>query len=260
MSDDVRIKKLRGSGGFVMAQVTDEQQTKGNLGGPDLFLAPVGRLDTEKIKKYSCNTCEQEYEGAPKIEYENPNEQVSENLFLAERGQYLCATCGSAIAEYREFKKSDELGGAGFAKPLVESVERVYEETAHDTEQQVDDLFNELGSSMPETDPQEPQPTVSTFSAIPGMPVYDENAKKIGIAKQVGVDSNNTVILVMTDNQGDDVSISWQRIKKVGEVILLGESTPTASSTSVQQGLRCPSCNFDNKLDSKFCESCGTSI
>jgi len=26
MSDDVRIKKLRGSGGFVMAQVTDEQQ------------------------------------------------------------------------------------------------------------------------------------------------------------------------------------------------------------------------------------------
>ena len=90
MSDDVRIKKLRGSGGFVMAQVTDEQQGKGNLGGPDLFLAPVGRLDAEKIKKYSCNTCEKEYEGAPKIEYENPNEQVSENLFLVERGQYLC--------------------------------------------------------------------------------------------------------------------------------------------------------------------------
>ena len=52
MSDDVRIKKLRGSGGFVMAQVTDEQQTKGNLGGPDLFLAPIGRLDTENIKKH----------------------------------------------------------------------------------------------------------------------------------------------------------------------------------------------------------------
>jgi sporulation protein YlmC with PRC-barrel domain len=92
------------------------------------------------------------------------------------------------------------------------------------------------------------------------MSVYDENAKKIGIAKQVGVDSNNTVILVMTDDQGNDVSISWQRIKKVGEVILLGDSTPTANSTSVQQGLRCSSCNFDNKPDSKFCESCGTAI
>jgi len=252
MSDDVRIKKLRGSGGFVMAQVTDEQQGKGNLGGPDLFLAPIGRLDAEKIKKYSCNTCDQEYEGAPKIEYENPNEQVSENLFLVERGQYLCTACSSIIAEYREFKKSDELGGAGFAKPLDDN-ESIIEEATLDDPQQVDDLFNELGAANTET-------SVSTFSAIPGMSVYDENAKKIGIAKQVGVDSNNTVILVMTDDQGNDVSISWQRIKKVGEVILLGDTTPTASSTSVQQGLRCPSCNFDNKPDSKFCESCGTAI
>jgi len=255
MSDDVRIKKLRGSGGFVMAQVTDEQQGKGNLGGPDLFLAPIGRLDAEKIKKYSCNTCDQEYEGTPKIEYENPNEQVSENLFLVERGQYLCTACSSIIAEYREFKKSDELGDAGFAKPLDDKGS-IIEEATHDTEQQGDDLFSELGSSIQ----QETQTTVSTFSAIPGMSVYDENAKKIGIAKQVGVDSNNTVILVMTDDQGNDVSVSWQRIKKVGEVILLGDSTPAASSTSVQPGLRCPSCNFDNKPDSKFCESCGTAI
>jgi len=50
MSEDLRIKKLRGSGGFVIAQVTDEQQRKGNLGGPDLFLAPIGRLDVESVK------------------------------------------------------------------------------------------------------------------------------------------------------------------------------------------------------------------
>jgi len=69
MSEDLRIKKLRGSGGFVIAQVTDEQQRKGNLGGPDLFLAPIGRLDVEDIKKYTCNTCDKEYDGGPKIEY-----------------------------------------------------------------------------------------------------------------------------------------------------------------------------------------------
>ncbi len=95
MSEDLRIKKLRGSGGFVIAQVTDEQQSKGNLGGPDLFLAPIGRLDVESIKKYTCNTCDKEYEGSPKIEYENPNEEVAENLILAERGQYICTICGS---------------------------------------------------------------------------------------------------------------------------------------------------------------------
>ena len=117
MSEDLRIKKLRGSGGFVIAQVTDEQQSKGNLGGPDLFLAPIGRLDAEKIKKYSCNTCDKEYDGGPKVEYENPNEEVAENLLLAERGQYLCTVCGSVIAEYREFKKSDQLSEVGNAKP-----------------------------------------------------------------------------------------------------------------------------------------------
>ena len=40
MSSELRLKKLRGSGGYIMATVTDEQQMKGNLGGPDLFLAP----------------------------------------------------------------------------------------------------------------------------------------------------------------------------------------------------------------------------
>ena len=31
MSSDVRIKKLRGSGGYVIASVTDEEQRKGNF-------------------------------------------------------------------------------------------------------------------------------------------------------------------------------------------------------------------------------------
>jgi hypothetical protein len=49
MSDESRIKKLRGSGGYVLAVVTDDQQRKGNLGGPDLFLAPIGRLDADHL-------------------------------------------------------------------------------------------------------------------------------------------------------------------------------------------------------------------
>ena len=52
MSSEQRIKKLRGSGGYVLASVNDDQQRKGNLGGPDLFLAPIGRLDADKITKY----------------------------------------------------------------------------------------------------------------------------------------------------------------------------------------------------------------
>jgi sporulation protein YlmC with PRC-barrel domain len=254
MSSDFQIKKLRGSGGYILALVTDDQQSKGNLGGPDLFLAPIGRLDAEKIKKYSCNTCDKEYEGGPKIEYENPNEEVAENLFLVERGQYLCTVCGSAIAEYREFQKPNEFNEVGNAKPF-ETTAEVIQESISDTEQKYDDQYH----SFDDFGRTEPDPIVSTFNAISGMSVFDENAKQIGTAKQVGVDSNNQVVLVISDNDGNDISINWQRIKKVGEVILLGDST-TSGDTPVQQGQRCPSCNFDNKLNSKFCQSCGAKI
>jgi len=182
---------------------------------------------------------------------------VAENLILAERGQYLCITCGSPIAEYREFKKPNELGDVGYAKPIETQTETV-QESMNDTQQESDDqyhAFDDFMETVPETNPVD-----STFNAISGMSVFDENAKQIGIAKQVGVDSKNQVVLVVSDNEGNDVSINWERIKKVGEIILLGDSPTTIAGVSAQQGLRCPSCNFDNKPDSKFCESCGTKI
>ena len=138
MSSELRLKKLRGSGGYIMATVTDEQQMKGNLGGPDLFLAPIGRLDASTITKHFCNTCEKEFEGPPKIEFENPNEEVAENLILAERGQYICNSCNASIAEYRDFKKQDEAGEVGVAKPLEPQVQS----TQPETPQQIGRTYN----------------------------------------------------------------------------------------------------------------------
>jgi len=251
MSANLQLKKLRGSGGHVQALVTDQQQSKGNLGGPDLFLAPIGRLDAESIKKYSCNTCDKEYDGSPKIEFENPNEEVAENLILAERGQYQCTVCDSLIAEYRVFSKSDELVEVGNAKPLEAKEEIIQESMNVSQHESTSDLGDFIGT--------ETKPVDSTFSAIPGKLVFDENAKRIGIAKQVGVDSNNIVVLIMTDNDGNDVSINWNSIKKVGEIILLGVSN-ASSKMSEQEGFRCTNCNFENKPDSRFCEECGKEI
>jgi len=240
MSAELRLKKLRGSGGYVMARVTDDQQVKGNLGGPDLFLAPIGRLDEDKISKHFCNTCEKEFEGPPKIEFENPNEEVAENLILAEKGQYVCNSCNSAIAEYREFKKQDEAVEIGNARPVEAVVE---------TPQQVE-----------EPTPQTPQETVTqpgpvtSVTSIEGRVVYDESANKIGVAKQVGIDSTQSMVLVLTKNDGTEGSIPWNSIKKIGEVILLGK--PEAAT---QPG-KCSSCGFGNKEGSKFCEECGTKL
>ncbi len=257
MSAELRLKKLRGSGGYVMANVTDEQQMKGNLGGPDLFLAPVGRLDNERISKHFCNTCEKEFEGAPKIEFENPNEEVAENLILAERGQYICSTCNSTIAEYREFKKQDEASEIGVAKPL---------EATQTFQPQVETQMAQE-TPKPSAEPEQtsvqqttqPGPATSV-SSIEGLAVYDENAKKIGNAKQVGVDSSQSVVLVITNNDGTEGSIPWNSIRKVGEIILLGSPETTPQVTQAVQPGKCPNCGFLNKEGSKFCEECGTKI
>ncbi|MCV0393015.1 MAG: hypothetical protein K5790_06960 [Nitrosopumilus sp.] len=246
MSSELRLKKLRGSGGYVMASVTDEQQMKGNLGGPDLFLAPIGRLTDDKISKHFCNTCEKEFEGSPKIEFENPNEEVAENLILAEKGQYICNSCNSTIAEYREFKKQDEAGDVGSAKPLDPAVQTAPEQVAPP-------------QATPETPKEETaQPSTTTsVSSIEGRTVFDENANKIGIAKQVGIDSTQSMVLVITKNDGTEGSIPWSNIKKVGEVILLGNPETTVEQN--QPG-KCSNCGFGNKVGSKFCEECGSKL
>ena len=231
-----------------MANVTDEQQMKGNLGGPDLFLAPIGRLENSKISKHFCNTCEKEFEGAPKIEFENPNEEVAENLILAEKGQYICTSCNSTIAEYRQFKKQNEASEIGNAKPL-DSTQTI---TPQESPKPV--------QTQPQTTPvqasTQPGP-VGSVSSIEGLAVYDENAKKIGNAKQVGIDSNQSVVLLIIKNDGSEGSIPWSSIRKVGEVILLG--SPNVSAQTIQVG-KCPQCRFTNKEGSKFCEECGTKL
>ena len=239
MSSELRLKKLRGSGGYVMATVTDEQQMKGNLGGPDLFLAPIGRLDDEKITKHFCNTCEKEFEGPPKIEFENPNEEVAENLVLAERGQYICNSCNASIAEYREFKKPNEEGEVGSAKPLDPNA-----------------TTPTVEATTPTVEATQPSSSASV-SSIEGRNVIDENANKVGTAKQVGIDANTqSMVLVITKNDGTEGSIPWTSIKKVGEVVLLGKPEEAAA---VQPG-KCSECGFVNKDGSKFCEECGTKI
>ena len=239
MSSELRLKKLRGSGGYVMATVTDEQQMKGNLGGPDLFLAPIGRLDADKITKHFCNTCEKEFEGPPKIEFENPNEEVAENLVLAERGQYICNSCNASIAEYREFNKPNEDGEVGSAKPLDPNA-----------------VTPTVEATTPTVEATTPS-SAASVSSIEGRTVIDENANKIGTAKQVGIDSNTqSMVLVITKNDGTEGSIPWTSIKKVGEVVLLGKPDEIPDS---QPG-KCPECGFVNKDGSKFCEECGTKL
>ena len=311
MSSELRSKKLRGSGGFVVASVTDEQQVKGNLGGPDLFLAPIGRLDSEKISKYFCNTCNKDYEDSPKIEFENPNEEVAENLILVERGQYICNTCNTTIAEYREFRKPNEAEDVGHAKPIEPqaaqpepaaaqaaqpepaaaqaaqpepaaaqaaqpepaaaqaaqpepaAAQAAQPEPAAAQAAQPEPAAAQAAQPEPaaaqaaQPEPaaaQAAQPSSSNIDTIEGRAVYDETANKIGVARRIGIDSTQSMVLAITKNDGTEMHVPWSNVKKIGEIILLGESKP-----DVQPGT-CTGCGFANKDGAKFCEECGIKL
>jgi len=156
---------------------------------------------------------------------------------LAEKGQYICNSCNASIAEYREFKKQDETGDVGDAKPI-----------------------EQVSAPQVQSTPQPPKETVTqpgpvtSISSIEGRAVYDESANKVGTAKQVGIDSTQSMVLIITQNDGSEGSIPWKNIKKVGEVILLG------NPEDVSQPGKCSNCGFGNKEGSKFCEDCGTAI
>jgi sporulation protein YlmC with PRC-barrel domain len=240
MSSEFRLKKLRGSGGFVMAMVTDEQQMKGNLGGPDLFLAPMGRLESERISKYYCNTCEKEYEGSPKIDYETPNEVVAENLILLEKGQYICTTCGSVLAEYRNFSKQDESAAVGMAKPDLSAQSMFIPPRGPE----IQETYQTTGSTS----------AVKSFNSITGITVYDSEARKVGVVKEIGIQpGQSSIILIVTKNDGSDVTIKWDEIRKIGEVVLLG-------GQMADSNLKCAKCGNINSQGSKFCETCGNKL
>ena len=44
-----------------------------------------------------------EYSGSPLISYENPNEELGEEIVLIEKGEYKCKACNNILALYRKF-------------------------------------------------------------------------------------------------------------------------------------------------------------
>ena len=100
------VLELHGSGGRVIADITDEQAKKADLGVGKCFLAPICKLEEQNMHKYFFKKCESEFDGSPKIQIEeSPNESVADGLILIERGQYTCHKCSSIIGEYRVFEK-----------------------------------------------------------------------------------------------------------------------------------------------------------
>jgi sporulation protein YlmC with PRC-barrel domain len=232
MAEDMAQKKLRGSGGFAIARINDEEQKKGNLGGPELFLAGVGRLDEDRFVKYYCNKCEKEYEGAPAVHYENPNEELGEGVTLIEKGQYKCKTCSSTIAQYRKFDSPAQQQAQALA-PKAEP------------------------ATTPDIAATPAAATASdsfvTLQSFVGMAAYDSEAMLIGEVGEVGLSRESgsaRITLKIGDRQ-----VSWDGISKIGDIVLL--KTVDAQPAS---GGRCHACGYQNEAGSTFCAECGSKL
>lgn len=230
MAEDMAQKKLRGSGGYALARVTDEEQKKGNLGGPELFLAGIGRLDEDRFSKYYCNKCEKEYEGAPAIQYENPNEELGEGVTLVEKGEYKCKTCSSTIAQYRKFDAPAQQQQVQAPRPEPAATSDIA-----------------VTPAAPQTD------SFVSLQSLVGMAAYDGEAMLIGKVEEVGLQREAGAAKITLKIAGRQVS--WDGISKIGDIVLLkpagGQQVP---------GGRCHACGFQNEAGSAFCAECGTKL
>ncbi|TVP39229.1 hypothetical protein [Candidatus Nitrosocosmicus arcticus] len=285
-------KKLRGSGGYAIAKVSDDEQKIANLGGPELFLAGIGKLDKDRFKKYYCNKCEKEYQGAPNLEFENPNEDLGENIILKEKGEYKCKNCDYIIAQYRKFDESKD-------NVNLESKETEKEKDRFDAEVETENR-NESGNINPinQTENKDNDKAIpdlkSTYvhiEKIIGMSTYDNNAYLIGKVQEIGLrkllDGKVEFSFKIKDSNNEIKEIEWNKISKIGDIIILADqnsqtnenksrgvggvgnissgnsnmdinsSLSTATKTDTKM---CRNCKYNNEAESIFCEECGKKL
>ena len=290
--EELKEKKLRGSGGYVIARISDYEQKKGNLGGPELFIAGIGRLPKDRILKYYCNKCEKDYQSSPDLNYENPNEEVGEGVVLIEKGEYKCSVCNAVISQYRKFNNETPPPNKTHSfsqlksSDVTKSVNGVSDSSSKNKSESEKPILssntyeeNTLDSIQFEsTDTKSTNVTIAKGKYFPiqsiiGMPVYDHEAMLVGNVQEIGLRKSLNGIIQITlkiDNHdktsetNDDElhgEISWSDISKIGDIVLVNwqQKKILSSSTSIDKKI-CVTCQYHNESDALYCEQCGKKL
>ncbi len=260
IAEDMAEKKLRGSGGYAIARVTDEEQKKGNLGGPELFLAGIGRLDEDRFVKHYCNKCEKAYEGSPALVFENPNEELGEGVTLIEKGEYKCKTCNATIAQYRKFDAPAQ--ALQQQEPTTAPSIQVPASRAEEKESAFSSPPPSPTDSIGTTTAPPPTTKITSDSFFPmqslvGMSAYDSEAMLIGKVEQIGLrkvgGGGNAHITIKIGEK----EVPWDGISKIGDIILLKTA---GTQPAVAVGGKCSACGYQNDSDAAFCAECGAKL
>jgi sporulation protein YlmC with PRC-barrel domain len=270
-TNDYQDKKLRGSGGYVLAKITEEEQRKGNLGGPELFLAGVGRLDENRLLKHYCNKCEEQFDGPPFIVYDNPNEDLGEGVVLEEKGEYKCKKCKNTIAQYRKFqshqkeKTGQDDSSSGNHQEVSQQISSTKpEDASRDFEQSAPGSMHEVHNALVKGE-------FLPIHSLIEMPAYDSEAMLIGNIKEIGlrrlkngrVDVSIMVNNQLRDKEAKSSEILWSKISRIGDIVLISENRssvePDGHSGSTTLA-KCKACGYTNEEGSKYCEECGSEL
>jgi hypothetical protein len=52
-NEDLEEKKLLGSGGYVLAKLTEQEELRASLGVPQIFIANIDRLSEDRFSRYT---------------------------------------------------------------------------------------------------------------------------------------------------------------------------------------------------------------
>ena len=290
--EELKEKKLRGSGGYVIARISDYEQKKGNLGGPELFIAGIGRLPKDRILKYYCNKCEKDYPSSPNLNYENPNEDVGEGVVLIEKGEYKCSVCNTVISQYRKFNNETQPPphkthsfSQSKSSDVTKSVKDISDSSSKNKSESEKSILssntyeeNTLDSIQSEsTDTKSTNVTIAKGKYFPiqsiiGMPVYDHEAMLVGNIQEIGLRKslNGTIQITLKIDNRDKTSetndeelhdeIGWSDISKIGDIVLINWEQKKISSTTSTDKKICVACQYHNESDALYCEQCGKKL
>lgn len=294
--EELREKKLRGSGGYVIARISDYEQKKGNLGGPELFIAGIGRLPKDRILKYYCNKCEKDYPTSPDLNYENPNEDVGEGVVLIEKGEYKCSVCNAVLSQYRKFNnetppppsKTNSFSQQSNSSDVSKSLKDISDSSPKNKSESENSILTSNNTheenisdsiQSESTDTKSSNVTIAKGKYFPiqsiiGMPVYDHEAMLVGNVQEIGLRKtlNGTIQITLKIDNRDKISetngdelyneITWSDVSKIGDIVLINwEQKKISSSNTSPRGKKiCVACQYHNESDAMYCEQCGKKL